>query len=117
MVDLFKALSDGTRLRMLSLVMEREMCVCEIEACLEISQTNASRHLMLLRKCGILEYRKKAQWAYYSISQRFVIENKELYVYLQRKLRELPTYVKDCEKIANCCNNELCLQPRRPKRR
>lgn len=115
MVDLFKALSDTNRLRILSLVIEREMCVCEIEACLEINQTNASRHLMLLRKCGILEYRKQAQWAYYSINQKFIQENEELYTYLQKKLRELPTYVMDQKKAMVYCDNELCLQLRRPK--
>lgn len=115
MVELFKALSDSNRLRILSLVIEREMCVCEIEAGLEINQTNASRHLMILKKSGILVCRKKAQWAYYSINQRFVQENRELYNYLQKKLRELPTYDKDHKKTIICCDDELCLQLRRPK--
>ena len=47
--QIFKALSDRTRLRMVSLVMKHELCVCEIMEVLNLSQSNASRHLTILK--------------------------------------------------------------------
>jgi ArsR family transcriptional regulator len=95
MVDIFKALSEESRLRILTLLMEREMCVCEIEVCLSMTQSNASRHLTVLKNCGILQYYKKGQWAYYRISKSFITEHKILWEYLQQTLVELPTYKAD----------------------
>lgn len=111
-VDIFKALSEESRLRILILLMEREMCVCEIEVCLNMTQSNVSRHLNVLKNCGILQYYKKAQWAYYGISESFKEEHKNLWEYLQQKLVDLPTYQvdqKQCEKyktIDVCANSK-----------
>lgn len=55
MVDIFKALSEDSRLRILSLLLEDELCVCEIEACLRMTQSNASRHLTALRSAEFLK--------------------------------------------------------------
>ncbi|QHQ62286.1 metalloregulator ArsR/SmtB family transcription factor [Anaerocolumna sedimenticola] len=107
MVEIFKALSEESRLRILSLLLDREMCVCEIEFCLEMSQSNASRHLTVLKQCGILDYYKKAQWAYYRINDTFKQENIELWDYLLVKLKQLPTYQLDYEKSKNC-SNDIC---------
>ncbi len=108
MVDIFKALSEESRLRILSLLLENEMCVCEIEAALKMTQSNASRHLTALKKCGILDSFKEAQWAYYRISDRFKQENVDLWKYLQYKLKELPTYQADQEEYQKCKGQNLC---------
>ncbi len=108
MVDLFKALSEESRLRILCLLLENEMCVCEIEAALKMTQSNASRHLTALKKCGILDSSKEAQWAYYRISDSFKRENIELWDFLQRKLKELPTYQMDHEEYQKCKGQNLC---------
>jgi len=108
MVDIFKALSEESRLRILSLLTENEMCVCEIEAALKMTQSNASRHLTALKKCGILDSYKDAQWAYYRISDHFKQQNEELWQYLQHKLIELPTYQKDKEAYHKCKGQHLC---------
>jgi DNA-binding transcriptional ArsR family regulator len=66
-VNVLKALSDETRLRILNLLYERELCVCDIVESLGIMQTKASRHLSYLRNAGLISSRKQAQWVYYSI--------------------------------------------------
>jgi len=114
MIDIFKALSEGSRLRILSLLFEREMCVCEIETCLNMTQSNASRHLTALKQCGILDSYKQAQWAYYLISESFKIEHKELWNYLQIKLRELPTYRIDCKECEKCKEKDICSYNKNP---
>jgi len=111
MVNIFKALSDETRLRILSLIWNDELCVCEIEKSLNLTQSNASRHLTTLKNAGILSSSKHAQWAYYKISDEFMDENKVLWEYLQQKLKGIPTYESDnatCKKCReqNICNNK-----------
>lgn len=108
MVEIFKALSEESRLRILSLLLEGEMCVCEIETCLNLTQSNASRHLTLLKNCGVLDNYKKAQWTYYKINDNFIEENKELWSYLQRRLKELPTYRSDTKDLEKCKIQDLC---------
>ncbi|WP_020072491.1 ArsR/SmtB family transcription factor [Faecalispora sporosphaeroides] len=108
MIDIFKALSEESRLRILSIILEDELCVCEIESCLRMTQSNASRHLTALKKCGILESYKDAQWTYYRISKGFIQENKELWEYLKHKLKELETYSTDYEAYQKCKVQGLC---------
>jgi ArsR family transcriptional regulator len=105
---LFSALSEESRLRILSVLMEQEMCVCEIEVCLKMTQSNASRHLTELKKCGILESYKEAQWAYYRISDHFKQENKNLWEYLQIQLKQLKTYQEDYIQYEKCKENDIC---------
>ena len=64
----FKALSDESRLKMLWLLMNhRELCVCDVMAVLEITQSKASRHLAALRHIGIATDRREGLWSYYSL--------------------------------------------------
>ncbi len=67
LVDALKALSDETRLRIINLLYEKELCVCDIMETLQITQAKASRHLIYLKNAGLVADRKQAQWVYYSI--------------------------------------------------
>ncbi|MGD2137784.1 MAG: metalloregulator ArsR/SmtB family transcription factor [Gammaproteobacteria bacterium] len=65
----FKALSDVTRLRMLMLlVMEGELCVCELTHALDEIQPKISRHLAQLREFGVVLDRRQGQWIYYHVN-------------------------------------------------
>ena len=63
----FKALSDETRLRILSLMKEGEICVCDIAESLGMSQPNISFHLSMLREAGLIKDRKNGRWIHYSL--------------------------------------------------
>lgn len=66
--DIFKALADETRLRMMLLIArETELCVCELSWAIDESQPKISRHLALLRSSGMLSARRQGQWMYYSL--------------------------------------------------
>ena len=108
MVEIFKALSEENRLRILALLMQGEMCVCEIEQCLNMNQSNVSRHLTALKRCGILEGYKKAQWVYYKIDNRFMEDKPDLFAYLIKELKQLPGYNSDCERWSKCKLQDLC---------
>jgi ArsR family transcriptional regulator len=64
--EVLKALADPNRLRILNLLHERTLCVCDLEAILDLNQSNLSRHLSKLRQAGIVKAQKKALFAYYS---------------------------------------------------
>lgn len=108
MTDLFKALGDETRLRILAQLLNGERCVCEIEAGLELTQSNASRHLGTLKRCGILQSRKQAQWTYYKMNPDFIKNEIRLYEYLKEELVTLPFYRIDKEKFDECRKKNIC---------
>jgi ArsR family transcriptional regulator len=65
----FKCLSDATRLRCITLLQkEGKLCVCELTAALDLSQPKISRHLALLRQCGLLMDKREGQWVFYQIN-------------------------------------------------
>lgn len=69
LVDTFKALSDETRLQMLSLLLENEeLCVCDFVGALELTQSKASRHLRYLYNAGLVEDRREGLWMHYRLS-------------------------------------------------
>jgi ArsR family transcriptional regulator len=67
-VYIFKALADENRIRILNLLKNGELCVCDIEAVLGIKQSNASRHLNRLKTAEIIVSEKKSQWVYYRLN-------------------------------------------------
>jgi len=71
----FKALAEEKRLSMLSLLMVREMCVCEVTIALDMTQPNASHHLGILENVDLVTRRKEGKWVYYSIKDRELVEN------------------------------------------
>lgn len=66
--QLFKVLSDNTRLRLLSLLAQRPHCVCEFQSILQASQPTISRHLAYLRRSGLVEVERHGKRIMYSLS-------------------------------------------------
>jgi ArsR family transcriptional regulator len=64
----FAALADPTRLRILSLLKDGEVCVCHIHASLGVPQPTASRHLAYLRRAGLVAARRDGVWMHYSLA-------------------------------------------------
>lgn len=58
-------LSDPTRLRLLSRIGTEEVCVCDLQTYVRRDQPTVSRHLAMLRKCGLVEARKEGRWCHY----------------------------------------------------
>jgi ArsR family transcriptional regulator, arsenate/arsenite/antimonite-responsive transcriptional repressor len=68
LTSVYAALSDPTRLRMLALIAEGEICVCHIHDSLDIPQPTASRHLAYLRKSGLVDARRAGIWMHYRLA-------------------------------------------------
>jgi ArsR family transcriptional regulator len=65
--QLFRALADDTRLRILALLAAGEVCVCHIHGALDLPQPTVSRHLAYLRKSGLAAARREGLWMHYSL--------------------------------------------------
>ena len=68
LTDVYAALADPTRLRMLALLRDGEICVCHIHASLDVPQPTASRHLAYLRKAGLVDARRDGTWMHYRLT-------------------------------------------------
>lgn len=69
LIALFRALSDRTRIRIVKLLEEGELCVCHLMEVLEMSQSRISRHMGILKGAGLVSDRREGRWVYYSLSQ------------------------------------------------
>ncbi|MDD2532405.1 MAG: metalloregulator ArsR/SmtB family transcription factor [Candidatus Methanomethylophilaceae archaeon] len=67
--DIFKALSDRNRLRIVSMLAEGEMCACKLLENLSVSQPTLSHHMGVLIRSGLVEGRKDGQWMHYSLNK------------------------------------------------
>ena len=65
--QMFKALADDTRLRILALLAAGEVCVCHIHGALDVPQPTVSRHLAYLRKAGLVVARREGLWMHYRL--------------------------------------------------
>ncbi|MBW6509163.1 MAG: metalloregulator ArsR/SmtB family transcription factor [Desulfuromonadales bacterium] len=83
----FKALSDETRLRILALLSDGELCVCDLMAALELPQSTVSRHLAYLRNAGLVDDERRGVWMFYRLKQASALGN-DLLRLLVEKLNE-----------------------------
>lgn len=109
-IDLFKALSDATRLKIVMLIqLENELCVCELMVALADSQPKISRHLAQLKRMGLLLDRRQKQWVYYRLNpalkgwmlQTIIDSGKDSELFLEENRSRLKAM---SDRPNNCCN-------------
>lgn len=109
-----KALANEFRLKLIQLLLEQELCVCEIEMITGISQANISQHLRILWSAGIVKKRRAGQLNFYSLQKGFCQErvkelenlvtlSQKLPIDLQKKLANLSVDPK----ISKCKKRKL----------
>lgn len=99
-IQFLKTISNETKLRLVSLLLENELCVCELEEILNIKQVNISKNLNSLREASIVDARRVKQRMFYFLSDEFMANK-----YLIEHIRELKLNEKKLQK-----DNELFLQ-------
>lgn len=99
LMQVIKALGDETRMRILNILKDGELCVCEIEVILGINQSNASRHLNKLTNAKILDYNKVAKYVYYKLNEDTMREYPFIKEVMQRDTMESKYYKEDNEKL------------------
>lgn len=102
---LFKALSEPIRLRLLNLLREAgSLCVCDLVALLDSSQSMVSRHLAYLRHAGWVESHRQGLWIHYRMNVGDDPHKAALLATLAAMAREDPVLRDDLERLRNTCN-------------
>ena len=114
---LFKALADRTRLRLISLIGDSEVCVCFFVAILKVSQPKISRHLAYMRRAGIVTARREGKWMHYRLSEPPDEHAARILREVRATLTEHPELQRDRERLEQvCCAPSLPVQLRRAPR-
>ncbi len=67
-IKVMKALSEPNRVRILKMLQHQSMCVCELQAALQIAQPSVSKHLKILEDAGLVSFKKEGLWVDYSLT-------------------------------------------------
>lgn len=103
LASLFKALSDETRLKIMVLLLwERELCVCDVERVLGITQSRSSRHLRYLLNAGLVSNRRVGAWMHYHVPRELSQEHQQVVRLLRRVFSE-----RDLSKLRASLNSWL----------
>jgi len=98
LLEIHKALADETRLRILRLLQELgELCVCDVETGLDVSQSRASRHMTQLRQAGLVQDRREGQWVYYRIAEPLSPAAASALAAMREAMRDDPRASRDLE--------------------
>jgi len=108
--QLFKALTDETRLRIIGLLFEGELCVCDLTHALGMPQSTVSRHLAHLKNAGLVTDRRSKTWAYYSLSDDARPFARDILAVLGKHLAELGPTRKDIASLHEyrSCSERSC---------
>ena len=100
---LFRALADPTRLRLLNLIADREICVCYFVEILRISQPKISRHLAYLRRAGIVASRREGKWMHYRPATPKDQAAASILRETLKHLKQAPEMRKDISRLSSAC--------------
>ena len=105
---LFKALADRTRLRLLNLMGDGEVCVCFFVEVLGTNQPKISRHLAYLRRAGVVAARRDGKWMHYRVAAPADARAARVFEEVMAWLRDDQDMQKDRARLANiCCAPQL----------
>nr|WP_051305796.1 metalloregulator ArsR/SmtB family transcription factor [Desulfogranum mediterraneum] len=111
-IRVMKALSDPNRVRVLKLLEERELCVCEIQKLLGLAQSTVSKHMKLLEDAGLVERSRQGTWIIYCLA-----DGGES-VYAESLLSQLRTWLDDDQELKEMLSalpEALVMRSCRPK--
>ena len=98
LIQIYECLCDATRLRILNLLAEGELCVCHFQEIMGEPQVKISKHLAYLRTRGLVISRKEANWVIYALPPKPSPELSANLACLQDCVREEPAFRRDLEK-------------------
>jgi ArsR family transcriptional regulator len=100
---LFRALADRTRLRLISLMGNDELCVCFFVEILRASQPKISRHLAYLRRAGVVAARREGKWMHYRVVDPPDPRAARIFQEVRAWLREDASMRRDRERLVRVC--------------
>jgi ArsR family transcriptional regulator len=116
LAQLYKALSEETRIRIMLLLMEGELCVCDIQAVLDEPQSKISRHLAYLKHSGLVRSKRVGVWMHYLIKESADETCKAQLAFMGERLSKLPQYRADKKKLREFRKTKACEALPSPRR-
>ena len=107
--QLYRALADETRLRIVNLLLEGELCICELTEILKMTQSKVSRHMAYLRHSGIVNDRREAVWVYYSLAEPKNKVHRCQLKCIQNCFDAYPILKKDLKKLKEIKAKKACV--------
>jgi len=108
-IRVLKALSDPNRVKLVKILQQRVLCVCEMQALLGIAQPTVSKHLKILEEAGIVGRRKNGLWVNYFLSDgRNSPYAASLLGNLKHWLKDDPEVLKLMEQVPGVRREEIC---------
>jgi len=101
---LFKALADRTRLRVINLIGDDEMCVCFFVEVLKTNQPKISRHLAYLRRAGLVSTRREGKWMHYRLVEPPDAHAARIFREVREWLANNPEMQRDKNRLTKICN-------------
>jgi len=99
-LDITKALADGSRLRILMALRAGELCVCQLIELLGLAPSTVSKHMTILRQAHLVEPRKDGRWMYYRLADRRAAKPlRDALSWVQQSLAHTPEIVRDDRKL------------------
>ena len=107
---MFRAFSDRTRLRILSLLLKAgELCVCDLVRVIDAPQPKVSRHLAYLRKAGLVTARKEGLWMHYRLAPATGAFHRKLMECLACCFTDVTELARDAKALGRaCCDAGPC---------
>lgn len=105
---LFRAFADLTRLRILSRLRERELCVGDVVGILRVPQARVSRHLAYLRRAGLVRVREDGLWSFYSLAPARSRLHRRLLDCLAGCFRDVPGMASDARRARKIARSGGC---------
>jgi ArsR family transcriptional regulator len=103
METLFRALADRTRLRLLNLMGDDEVCVCFFVEILQTNQPKISRHLAYLRKAQVVDARREGKWMHYRVVEPPNLHAARIFNEVRAALAEDGEMQRDRARLASVC--------------
>ena len=107
LVEILKVLGDENRIRILNLLRDGELCVCEMESILELNQSNVSRHLTRLSSSKLIKSYKKAQFVYYTINDETISNYGFIGEILRSEMKKIEQCKQDSEMLLRFKENNI----------
>ncbi len=106
--EYFKGLSDQTRLRLINLLLQGELCGCDIQHVLGLSQSNVSRHLNYLRRVGLVADRREGYRVFYTLADPRDLDRKRLFEYLRLAFESDSVFLSDLKSLRRAIRHGAC---------
>ena len=108
LTQMYKALSEDMRLRVVMLLTHGEICVCDLMAIFGESQSKVSRHLAYLKHSGLVRSKRVGTWMHYSLKEPLDSTIDAQVTFMKQQLSQLPVFQNDEKKMQDIKKQKLC---------